>query len=580
MDSIKSFKGYGKVDATEDREFKRKTRRRLIIICVSAVILLLIIIGAIIGVLARKSDGGGGSSPTASPSSSSSPSTSIRAVCSVTRYPLSCSSSLARTINGTDVTDPEELFKLSLKVAIDELNRVHSIPDSVAAAATDPMVRAALDVCKELFVDAIDSLNGSVSSMVSGPLTGSKITDLRTWISAALTDQATCLDGLDNTTGDARAKMEAAMVNSTQFTSNSLAIATKILDILEKLNIPLHRRRRLLSEEEEDVVVALKNQRRLLLWLETAKPNVTVAKDGTGMFKTIQEAVDVAPVKGKNPFVIYVKEGVYTEYVIVYKNRTNVVLMGDGMYKTIIDGSKNFIDGVPTFATATFIADGKMFMAKDMGFKNSAGPLKHQAVAARVKSDRSVFLRCYFDGYQDTLYAHTGNQFYRDCDVTGTIDFIFGDAPTVFQNCKIRPRQPLVNQQNTVTAQGRIDENENTGISIQGCTFSPFGNVTAPTYLGRPWKKYSTTVVMKSEIGGVVHPAGWYSWDGITTPPDTIYYAEYKNTGPGSHVAGRVKWAGYKPAISDEEAARFAVEQFIHGGDWLPDTGVMFQSGL
>ncbi|KAJ7011476.1 hypothetical protein NC653_001800 [Populus alba x Populus x berolinensis] len=109
---------------------------------------------------------------------------------------------------------------------------------------------------------------------------------------------------------------------------------------------------------------------------------------------------------------------------------------------------------------------GKGFFARDIKFINTAGAEMHQAVAFRSGSDMSVLFRCAFDGFQDTLYAHSNRQFYRDCDITGTVDFMFGNAAVVFQNCNIQPRQPLPNQFNTITAQEKKDPNQNTGISI------------------------------------------------------------------------------------------------------------------
>ena len=225
---------------------------------------------------------------------------------------------------------------------------------------------------------------------------------------------------------------------------------------------------------------------------------------------------------------------------------------------------------------------GQGFIAKDIGFVNTAGAAKHQAVALRSGSDRSVFYRCSFDGFQDTLYAHSNRQFYRDCDIAGTIDFIFGNAAVVFQSCKIMPRQPLPNQFNTITAQGKKDPNQNTGIVIQKSTIAALNkdNLTAPTYLGRPWKDYSTTVIMQSEIGSFLKPVGWVSWVPNVEPASTIFYAEYQNTGPGSDVSQRVKWAGYKPTLTDVEAGKFTVQSFIQGPEWLADAAVEFESAL
>lgn len=223
---------------------------------------------------------------------------------------------------------------------------------------------------------------------------------------------------------------------------------------------------------------------------------------------------------------------------------------------------------------------GKGFIAKDIGFVNSAGAAKHQAVAMRSGSDRSVFYRCSFDAYQDTLYAHSNRQFYRECDILGTIDFIFGNAAVVFQSCNIQPRQPLANQFNTITAQGKKDPNQNTGISIQKCSLAAFGNLTARTYLGRPWKEYSTTVIMQSSIGAFLEPVGWKEWVANVEPPSSIFYAEYQNSGPGSTVDQRVKWLGYRPTLTEVEAGKFTVGAFIQGHEWLNDATVAYQPAL
>lgn len=224
---------------------------------------------------------------------------------------------------------------------------------------------------------------------------------------------------------------------------------------------------------------------------------------------------------------------------------------------------------------------GKGFIARDMGFRNTAGPEKEQAVAFRSGADLSVFYKCSFDAFQDTLYPHSNRQFYRECDVTGTIDFIFGNAAVVFQNCNIYPRQPLPKQFVTITAQGKKDPNQNTGISIQKCVITPLNNnLTAQTYLGRPWKNYSTTVIMQSNIGSFLNSTGWIEWIRGAEPPSTIFYAEYQNTGPGASLGQRVKWAGYRGSLTANQASKFTVQSFVQGSDWLPATNVFFDSSL
>lgn len=278
------------------------------------------------------------------------------------------------------------------------------------------------------------------------------------------------------------------------------------------------------------------------------------------------------------------KKGTYKENVEIGKSKTNVMLTGDGMDKTIITGSLNVVDGSTTFNSATVVVSGDGFIAQDIWFQNTAGPEKHQAVALRVSADQSVINRCRIDAFQDTLYTHTLRQFYRDCYITGTIDFIFGNAAVVFQNCKLVARKPMNNQKNMVTAQGRIDPNQNTGISIQFCDVIASSDLepvkgSIKTYLGRPWKEYSRTVYMQSTIGNHIDPAGWSEWSGDFALK-TLYYGEYKNQGPGADTSKRVKWPGYHIITNWEEALQFTVAEMIQGGVWLKNTGVEYYEWL
>ena len=222
---------------------------------------------------------------------------------------------------------------------------------------------------------------------------------------------------------------------------------------------------------------------------------------------------------------------------------------------------------------------GKNFIAKDMHFRNTAGPQKHQAVALMTSADQAVYYRCHIDAYQDTLYAHANRQFYRECNIYGTVDFIFGNSAVVIQNSNILPKLAMHGQQNTITAQGKTDPNMNTGISIQNCNVSPFGNLSSvQTYLGRPWKNYSTTVYMRSRMESFINPNGWLPWVG-NSAPDTILYAEFENFGPAASTKNRVKWKGLK-TITSKQANKFTVEAFLHGDRWIPASGAPFKSGL
>lgn len=222
-------------------------------------------------------------------------------------------------------------------------------------------------------------------------------------------------------------------------------------------------------------------------------------------------------------------------------------------------------------------------MGVNLTVRNTAGAIKHQAVALRNGADLSTFYSCSFEGYQDTLYVHSLRQFYRECDVYGTVDFIFGNAAVVFQNCNLYPRLPMSGQFNAITAQGRTDPNQVTGISIHNCTVRAAddlaaGGAAVKTYLGRPWKQYSRTVYMQSFIDSVVEAKGWNEWDGDFAL-STLYYAEFNNTGPGSSTSNRVTWQGYN-VINVTDAANFTVSNFILGDNWLPLTGVPYISNL
>ena len=228
---------------------------------------------------------------------------------------------------------------------------------------------------------------------------------------------------------------------------------------------------------------------------------------------------------------------------------------------------------------------GSEFYARDITFRNTAGPSGHQAVAVRAAADFLVFYRCSFEGYQDTLYALSSRQFYRECRISGTVDFIFGNAIAVFQNCVLLARLPLQGQQNTYTAQGRTLSSDISGYVFQGCTVTADSSLqnaayAVSTYLGRPWKAYSRVVFMQSELQGLVDPAGWLPWNASNPFIDTLYYGEYDNTGGGAGTSGRVKWKGVHPALTTSEATDFTVADFIAGDTWIDAYGVPYKAGL
>lgn len=225
---------------------------------------------------------------------------------------------------------------------------------------------------------------------------------------------------------------------------------------------------------------------------------------------------------------------------------------------------------------------GEGFIARDISFVNFAGP-SPQAVALRSGSPHSAFYRCSFEGYQDTLYVHSAQQFYRECDIYGTVDFVCGNAAVVFQNCSLYARKPIPGQKIAYTAQSRQNGTEPTGISMINCRFLAAPDLipvkgSFKAYLGRPWKKFSRTIIIKSFIDDLVDPAGWLEWN-KTVGVENLYYGEHMNYGPGSSTTNRVKWPGYR-RINATEATQFTVGPFIDGGTWLNSTGFPFSTGF
>ncbi|KAI3449107.1 hypothetical protein Pfo_005772 [Paulownia fortunei] len=384
--------------------------------------------------------------------------------------------------------------------------------------------------------------------------------DAVTWLSAALASHTTCLDALRETGWPFEARRAQ---NSTWVIREALAIYGAKCNQRGKRKV---KRRHVFVPNQVGGGL-------LASWdAATSKADMVVAQDGSGDYKTINEAVGALARLGNNRperAIVYVKSGIYNEKVEIGKDLKNVMFVGDGMDKTVVTGNQNVQDGATTLNSATFGVSSDGFWARDMTFENTAGPQKHQAVAMRVSSDLSVFFRCSFKGYQDTLLVFSLRQFYRDCQVYGTVDFIFGDAAAVFQNCDILVRKPMDHQSNMITAQARDDPNENTGISI----------VNSRSYLGRPWKKYSRAVFMKTDLDGLVDERGWKEWSGDFAL-STLYYAEYMNTGTGASTTNRVKWPGFHVMTDSSEADQFTARDFISGESWIPATGIPFWADL
>ncbi|RZC94025.1 hypothetical protein C5167_016721 [Papaver somniferum] len=510
--------------------------------------------------------------------------------CEGTLYPELCISTLASLFPGTSLKRKSiaELISGIINHTVDIVKISASNCTGIKnkfGSEIDTRENRALDDCLELFEDTILDLSDALSDLQSRNTSAKRYHHLQTLFSASMTNQFTCLDGFFYSKGKIRKQIEKRLYRISQLVSNSLVMLEKIPKEQKKTD------QQVFPEYGEMVDGfprwVTRKDRRLLQASTNAtamSADLVVAKDGSGNFTTISEAVEAAPKSSTKRFVIYIKEGGYFENVEVVKKKTMLMFIGDGIGKTVVKAHRNVVDGWTTFRSATVAVMGKGFIARDMTFENSAGPSKHQAVALRSGADLSAFYRCSFVGYQDTLYAHSLRQFYKECDVYGTVDFVFGNAAVVLQDSNLYARKPNPNQKNIFTAQGREDPNQNTGISILNCKVTAAADLIPfksefQTYLGRPWRQYSRTVYLNSLIDDVVDPRGWLEWDGDFAL-STLYYGEYMNRGPGANTISRVNWPGYRVINSSMEANQFTAESFIQVSDWLPSDNIPFYSGL
>lgn len=433
----------------------------------------------------------------------------------------------------------------------------------------------AIEDCKELLDFSVSELAWSLLEMKkirAGPKNVHYEGNLKAWLSAALSNQDTCLEGFEGTDRHLVSFINGSLKQVTQLIGNVLALYTQLHSLPFR---PPRNNSTATSSPKFPKWMTEGDQELLKASPVGMHVDAIVALDDSGHYNTITQAINEAPSYSDRRYIIYVKKGVYRENIDMKKKKTNIMLVGDGIGQTVVSGNRNFMQGWTTFRTATVAVSGRGFIARDMTFRNTAGPQNHQAVALRVDSDRSAFYRCSMEGYQDTLYAHSLRQFYRECDIYGTIDYIFGNGAAVFQNCKIHTRVPLPLQKVTITAQGRKDPHQSTGFTIQ----DSYIFASQPTYLGRPWKQYSRTVILNTFMSPLVQPRGWLEWYG-NFALGTLWYGEYRNYGPGASLSGRVKWPGYHIIHDAATAKFFTAGQFIDGMSWLPSTGIKFTAGL
>jgi pectinesterase len=296
--------------------------------------------------------------------------------------------------------------------------------------------------------------------------------------------------------------------------------------------------------------------------LYSQERHIIVAADGSGEFTSVQEAVNSIRAYMSDRTYMFIKNGIYREKIVIPSWVTNLTMTGESVENTVITWNDHAkINNMGTFRTYTIWVQGVGFTAENITFENNAEQLG-QAVAVHVDADRAVFRNCRLLGNQDTLLTanQESRQYYENCYIEGTTDFIFGPATAWFENCQIHSKK-----NSYVTAASTVAGQE-FGYIFNRCRLTAAEGITR-VYLGRPWRPYAATVFMNCELGCHIVPEGWHNWDNPLNEK-TARYAEYRNSGPGSITASRVGWSRQ---LSRREAKMYTVRNVFERYDgWSP----------
>ncbi len=555
---------------------------------------LILVVGVVIGTIATVSRGG---SKNAEPGSISTGMKAVDTLCAPADYKDACINTLAPVAQKNKDATPKDLVHAAVTSIRDTVNNAFDKTTEMEKDA-DEKTKEKLNGCKQLFGYSMYDLESALTKLVDKEVhsVDELSYDLKNLLGAVMAYNSDCVEFLESTQPELAKSLNDPLTNTTHLSLNALAIVDTVASVLGKIKTALpadltSKSRRLLTDgnnvDKEGYPTWFSASDRKLLQARpnNIRPDVVVAQDGSGQFKSIQEAINAAPANNPNRHIIYVKAGIYREQVEVPSKVINLFMYGDGPRRTIVTGHKNkALEGVGTWLTATFAAVGNGFIVKSMGFQNTAGPAGEQAVAFRTQSDCAVMYNCRFDGYQDTLYYQSKRSFFRNCVISGTVDFIFGKGSAVIQNSKIILRAPGKGQLNTVTADGRMAPREVSGLVIQNCHIVPEVKLeplkaTVPSYLGRPWQAFARTMIMESVISDHIRPEGWYPFQG-TNNQETSDLKEYANRGLGANTSGRVRWRSVQIVTDKKVAEEYTPGRFLGLEQWIKSAGVPYFAGF
>lgn len=294
------------------------------------------------------------------------------------------------------------------------------------------------------------------------------------------------------------------------------------------------------------------------------KADKTVAQDGSGDYKTLQEAIDGAPNNGTKYYVIAIKNGTYKEVLTIPKNKNYIHLIGEDKDKTVLTylnyAGKLDPNGIEygTSGSASVFIKGDYFKAEHLTFENTAGIDAGQALAVNISGNFAAFNQCKFLGFQDTYYAADNTlQYLKDCYIAGTVDFMFGGSTALFDNCTLHSlRAGYVTAASTAAG-------KKYGYVYLNCKLTGTSG-TASVHLGRPWRPNANVVYVNCEMGAHIKPEGWNNWGNVANEA-TAFFAEYKSTGEGYKAGQRQTWS---KQLTDEQAKEYTLEKIL--GTWKP----------
>lgn len=303
----------------------------------------------------------------------------------------------------------------------------------------------------------------------------------------------------------------------------------------------------------------------MLVFASCVSSKWTVGQEGHARFKTLQAAIDAVPAGNDKRIVIKIKPGIYNEVVTVDARKNFITLEGSNRSNTIIRFNNHAGtllsngDTINTWTSATMFVYGNDFIAKHITFANDAGFKAGQAVAVRVDGNRAVFYDCAMTGYQDVLFV-SGNgvkQYFNNCYIEGTTDFIFGAATALFDSCHIHSKK---NSHVTAASTNSIIP---FGLVFRNCILTADSGINKVS-LGRPWSPTASVTYLHCQLGSHIVPEGWNNWKNPANEK-TARFAEYMSTGPGANASARANWSRQ---LSETEAARYNMETIF--GNWKP----------